>query len=125
MYTTDRKHSTSRVLDRLRADAELRGTPEAVAAAAVAATTAFASATRGVTQSRIENYFWGVVRRYALRGDAPAMRVALLAASLEDELVRAGHSQQRVHEAVERAYGGAASVACIAPGPSFGSERVA
>lgn len=56
-------------------------------------------------RSRAEAYFWGVVRRRALRGEAPRFNRLLLAASLASELLEAGHSAASAADEVARVYG--------------------
>ena len=55
--------------------------------------------------TRTEAYFWGVVRRQALRGGAPAITRALLMTSLAAELTDAGHAPEAVLLEVARVYG--------------------
>lgn len=54
---------------------------------------------------RARSYFWGVVRRSALRGGAPTLTESMLALSLADELAAAGHAPEVVLREVARTYG--------------------
>jgi hypothetical protein len=49
---------------------------------------------------RAEAYFWGVVRRRALRGRAPAIARLIVAASLASELAEAGHAPEAIGRAL-------------------------
>ena len=83
------------------------GTPRAVAAEAVHATSArFPRRTRAtVSRGRIEAYFWGVVRRRALQGAAPAVSRRLVIESLQHELREAGHTPEAIRRELTRLYG--------------------
>lgn len=60
---------------------------------------------------RAEHYFWGVIRRRALRGGAPGVTQKLVIASLAQELTAAGHAPEAVLAEVERLHGrGAAAL---------------
>ncbi len=87
------------------------GTPQAVAAEAVRATSSRfprRSDSERATRTRIESYFWGVVRRRALQGAAPAVSRRLVIASLERELLEAGHSPEATRRELRRLYGDSA-----------------
>jgi hypothetical protein len=82
-------------LQRLVAHARSAGAPEPVAEEARKATAArfLAQGRPGdVSPLRMESYFWGVVRRRALSGGAPAIARLIVAASLAAELGDAGRS---------------------------------
>jgi hypothetical protein len=97
------------------------GTPQAVAAEAVRATSARfprRSDSDRVSRARLESYFWGVVRKRALQGAAPAVSRRLVIASLERELREAGHTPEAIRRELTRLYGESALGASA-------SERVA
>ena len=95
-----------RLLEALTEDATGRGAPAPVAdEARRAAAERFRGAARP-SRPRVEAYFWGVIRRRALRGGAPAMRQRLLLTSFVEELTAAGHAPSRVYEELQRVYGG-------------------
>jgi hypothetical protein len=86
-------------LQRLVARATSAGAPPRVAEEARQVTAArflAESAPRQVALPRVESYFWGVVRRRALAGGAPAIARLIVAASLAAELGEAGHSPESV-----------------------------
>ena len=116
----ERTHSSrpGAEFDRLVATAARAGAPASVAEEARRVTAArFAAATRdGSSTGRAEAYFWGVVRRRALRGDAPAIARSLLVTSLAADLADAGHTPDAVAREVARVYGGSWAGACAAPG---------
>jgi len=90
------------------------GTPRAVAAEAVRATSSrFPRRGEGgrVSRDRVEAYFWGVVRRRALQGAAPAVSRRLVIESLERELQEAGHTPEAIHSEMTRLYGESACAA--------------
>ena len=95
--------STEHQLDTLVASALAAGTPEVVAQDARSITARRFSAaverTR-VDAARMEAYFWGVVRRRALSGQAPAIARIMIAASLASELREAGHTPEAVARAL-------------------------
>jgi hypothetical protein len=99
----DRTHHHAS-FDDLVASAVRAGAPIPVAEDARRATMRRFDGSVGVT-SRVEAYYWGVVRRRALRGAAPRLTRSLLAASLAAELTEAGHSPSSVRCEVVRAYG--------------------
>lgn len=74
------------------------GTPAPVVEQARTATAArFAGGLRQISErTRAEAYFWGVVRRRALAGEAPAIARLIIAASLADELRAAGHAPEAI-----------------------------
>lgn len=109
------------VLGTLAERALAAGTPQAVAVEAVRATEALFGPRRGgrrASRARMEAYFWGVVRRRALQGAAPALSRRLVIASLESELREAGHTPEAISCELTRLYGPSA---CATPA----SERVA
>jgi len=109
------------VLGTLADRALAAGTPQAVAVEAVRATEARFGPRRGggrPSRARLEAYFWGVVRRRALQGAAPAVSRRLVIASLESELREAGHTPEAITRELTRLYGPSG---CSAPA----SERVA
>ena len=55
---------------------------------------------READRIRAESYFWGVVRRRALSGQAPAIARLIVAASLAAELREAGHAPEVVGRAL-------------------------
>lgn len=86
------------VIDGLVRSALRAGTPAAVAERARKATAArFAGGLRYTAEcTRAEAYFWGVVRRRALAGEAPAIARMIVAASLAAELREAGHAPEEI-----------------------------
>ena len=97
------------------------GIQQAVTAEAVLATeTRFPRRSRAgrASRARVEAYFWGVVRRCALQGAAPAVSRRLVIASLERELREAGHTPEAIRRELTRLYG---ESACA----SAAGERVA
>jgi hypothetical protein len=89
-------------LQRLVAHATSAGAPPRVAEEARQATAArftAGSGARVVPSDRLESYFWGVVRRRALSGGAPAIARLIVAASLTSELREAGHPVEVVARA--------------------------
>jgi hypothetical protein len=81
------------------------GTPAVVAEEARRVTARrFPGAVRGAS-SRSEAYFWGIVRRRALNGDAPRLARSLVVASLIADLAEAGHAPDAVQREVARVYG--------------------
>lgn len=114
------KSSPAPVLGELAQRARAGGAPREVAAEALRVTQARFPRTSGTTRAaraRMEAYFWGVVRRRALQGAAPAVSRRLVIASLEVELREAGHSPDAITRELARLYGDAG---CCAAG-----ERVA
>jgi len=86
-------------LQRLVANAKSAGAPDRVAEEARQLTAArflAEGAPRHIAPPRLESYFWGVVRRRALSGGAPAIARLIVAASLAAELSEAGHSSESV-----------------------------
>jgi hypothetical protein len=91
------------VLDSLVTSAVTVGAPLRVAEEARRATAArFGSSPDRVRADRVrvESYFWGVVRRHALSGKAPAIARLIVAASLASELGQAGHAPEVVARAL-------------------------
>jgi hypothetical protein len=85
------------MLEALVASARSAGTPEDVAQEARRATAVRFVPERGSRRTappRVESYFWGVVRRRALKGGAPAVARLLVAVSLAAELEEAGHPSE-------------------------------
>ncbi len=83
------------------------GTPRSVAVEALRATEARFGPRRGgrrASRARMEAYFWGVVRRRALQGAAPAVSRRLVIASLESELREAGHTPEAISRELARLY---------------------
>jgi hypothetical protein len=81
-------------LEALVAAARSVGAPEEVAVEARRATMARFVPEGGfgrMASPRVESYFWGVIRRRALKGGAPAVARLIVAASLAAELEEAGH----------------------------------
>jgi hypothetical protein len=104
------------LLGALATSALAAGTPRAVAAEAVRATSARfprRSGSERATRARIESYFWGVIRRRALEGAAPAVSRRLVIASLERELLEAGHTPEAIRCELARLYGDSASVTLV------------
>lgn len=98
-------------LERLAGHALAAGAPRAVVSEAVAITAArFPRRAEGgrAPRARVEAYFWGVVRRSALRGAAPAVTRRLVIDSLERELREAGHTPEAIRRELTRLYGEAA-----------------
>jgi hypothetical protein len=110
----ERSSGLHAVLDRAVAVATGAGTPPEVASEARRATQArfSGSGQRGLAR-RAEAYFWGVLRRSALRGRAPGLSQSLVAASLAAELVEAGYGAEDAHREVMRVYGPAMADAAI------------
>lgn len=82
------------------------GVPAATAGEARAITAArFGIRGDAPVSRRAEAYFWGIVRRRALKGGAPAFADSLLALSLATELTAAGHCPEQVRREVARVYG--------------------
>jgi hypothetical protein len=90
------------VLDRLVRSAVCAGTPEQVAdeARRVTAARRGARGTTSAERARTEAYFWGVIRRRALTGAAPAIVRIMVAASLASELREAGHAPEAIARAL-------------------------
>jgi hypothetical protein len=90
------------VMEGLVTSALRAGTPMPVVERARTATAArFPGGPRGAAErSRAESYFWGVVRRRALAGEAPAIARLIVAASLADELREGGHAPEAVALAI-------------------------
>lgn len=91
---TKESHSASGALEPLVRSAMAAGAPAAIAEEARRVTVSrFPSAVRGTRaeRERAEAYFWGVVRRRALSGHAPAIARLIVEASLAAELQAAGH----------------------------------
>jgi hypothetical protein len=81
------------VLDTLVRAAVTVGAPPPVAEEARRATQALfkeRSVRAGADRVRAESYFWGVVRRRALRGEAPAIARMIVAASIAADRSEAG-----------------------------------
>ena len=96
-------HSTARQLDALVASALAAGTPDLVAEDARSVTArrfCAAVARTRVDAARMEAYFWGVVRRRALSGQAPSIARLIVAASLASELREAGHAPDAIARAL-------------------------
>lgn len=108
-------------MEHVRTGATLRAIEERAVASGVSV--AVARQAREVTarrfvsdaagRARLEAYFWGVVRRRALRGGAPAVRERLCLVSLVDELAAAGHTRDRILDEARRTFGGAIDAAEI------------
>ena len=84
------------------------GAPEPVAAEAMRTTRARfprRGEGEGPMSARAEAYFWGVIRRRALQGAAPAVTRLLVIASLERELREAGHTPDAIRSEVARVHG--------------------
>jgi hypothetical protein len=105
----EREHTAIRraTLDDLVAAAVRAGTPEPVADEARRATARriCGAGSHTAATSRAEAYFWGVVRRRALRGSAPRLTRSLVAASMAADLADAGHAPEVVRREVARVYG--------------------
>jgi hypothetical protein len=95
---------TGRSLERLVAVAVGAGAPSEVAEEARAVTLR-RFGHEATSRERAEAYFWGVVRRRALGGSAPRLVASLLAASMADDLIEAGHRPDVVSQRVALAYG--------------------
>ena len=91
-------HTSEGALEALVRSAVSAGTPVPVAEEARRVTAARFPGGRGTVadRSRAESYFWGVVRRRALTGQAPAIARLIVAASLAAELREAGHPAEAV-----------------------------
>lgn len=102
-----------------RIEGAARGSLEDLVAAAVSAgaTIPLAEDARRITAARFRlrgsapvsdragAYFWGVVRRRALRGAAPVLARSLVAASLAEDLAAAGHPDDAIRREVVRLCG--------------------
>jgi hypothetical protein len=91
------------VLDSFVRSALLVGSPVSVAEEASRATRRRFTARMlrtGAGRRRAESYFWGIVRRRALAGRAPAVARLIVAASLASELAEAGHRPEAVARAL-------------------------
>jgi hypothetical protein len=89
---TQVSRSGSGAFDALVRTAVAAGTPAEVADEARRATAArFPRGMQGARAERAEAYFWGVVRRRALSGHAPAIARLIVEASLAIEMQAAGH----------------------------------
>lgn len=96
-----RTTTTEHALDSLVRSAMSAGAPARVAEEARRVTEArFGPGPAKARRERLESYFWGVVRRRALRGGAPAIARLLVAASLASELAEAGHTPDVIAHAV-------------------------
>ena len=87
-------HGARSAFDALSRSAIAAGTPTSVAEEARRATTARFPAGCGgrrAERERAEAYFWGVVRRRALAGQAPEIARLIVAASVASEMREAGH----------------------------------
>jgi hypothetical protein len=100
-----RSCGTVRLLDSLTLDAAAGGVPVSVADEARRAAEQRFHAAGRPSPARVTAYFWGVIRRRALRGGAPIMRERLLVTSFVEELTVAGHAPSRVYEELLLAYG--------------------
>ncbi len=87
--------------------ARAHGVPAAVAEGASTATLRKFARLDCVAPDRVRAYYWGVVRRTALRSadDRQGLRTRYLAAALAEDLLRAGHPCERVREEVARQFG--------------------
>jgi hypothetical protein len=104
------------ILESLARAAVAAGTPHTVVVEAVDATARrFLRESTGarVSQARVEAYFWGVVRRRALQGAAPQVSRRLVIASLERELLGAGHTPEAVQRELTRLYGESAGAMSV------------
>lgn len=84
------------------------GTPEMIAMEAMRATRARITGggtADGPMGARAEAYFWGVIRRRAFQGAAPAVSRLLVMASLERELRVAGHDSEAIRRELLRIHG--------------------
>jgi hypothetical protein len=108
MSGTSKRDSGAAWVERLTSAARRQGAPEATVRDACDATSRRIGPLEVLEPSRrarAEAYFWGVVRRRALSGDAPAVRERLMVTSLAGELAYAGHTPARVFEELVRVYG--------------------
>jgi len=99
--------SSALSLNSLVASAVSAGTPGGVAEEARRITAARfrVVSSDAAVSDRARSYYWGIVRRRALRGHAPALTESLLALSLASELAAAGHEPEAVKREVARLYG--------------------
>jgi hypothetical protein len=101
MSTCIARTTTEHPLDSLVRSAMSAGAPARVAEEARRITEArFGSGQARARRERLESYFWGVVRRRALSGGAPAIARLLVAASLASELAEAGHTSDAIARAI-------------------------
>jgi hypothetical protein len=88
------------------------GSPEQVAAAAAGVTAAkFGDA----WDARAEAYFWGCVRRRALRGEAPRLSQRLVLAGLAQDLAAAGRGPDDVFTEMSRLWSERVDAALLEP----------
>jgi hypothetical protein len=108
--------AAARSLTMLEAAAIRAGVPAATADEARRATAARfrVPGIEAALSGRVESYFWGVIRRRALTGGAPALRASMLALSLATELAAAGHGADAVRREVARCYG-ESLLQCVEP----------
>jgi hypothetical protein len=107
MRGTDSTSPTNKTMDDLASRAVRMGVPPLVVKEAVTAARAkFSAGSARRAKVREEAYFWGVVRRCALRGAAPRVGETLVLASLAQELRNAGYGPEEVYSEVCRVYGG-------------------
>ena len=88
------------------------GSPEQVAAAAAGVTAAkFGDS----WDARAEAYFWGCVRRRALRGEAPRLSQRLVLAGLAQDLAAAGRGPDGVFSEMSRLWSERVDAALLEP----------
>lgn len=111
--TSGRRAAGGRLEERLLAEAAARGVPAAMATHAARVTRERlgreADPASEAGRRRWRAYFWGVVRRSALRGrrDGGATAHLLVLTSMAEDLRGAGYGPVRVYDELCRAYGGA------------------
>lgn len=114
MIATTKTARFDGMLEDLALRAAESGVPEGVVVEAREAVRAKFSAGVGARESqRLEAYFWGVVRRRALRGAAPRLGDTLVLASLAEELRGAGFGTSEVYAELRRVYGGRIDAALV------------
>ena len=111
--TSEKRAAAERLEARLVAEATRRGVPEGLASHAASVTRkrlgCQADPVSDAGRRRWKAYFWGVVRRSALRErrDGGATAHLLVLTSMADDLRGAGYAPMRVYDELCRAYGGA------------------
>ena len=105
MHGTDTRSRIGVIVETLSEGARTRQVPAGVVEEARRACLGRFSGSASVSASRVEAYFWGVVRRRALQGAAPALGRWMLVSSAAGELAAAGHAPADVYLELRRLYG--------------------
>lgn len=99
------KNTCEKTLDGLTATARSLGTPGDVIAEARAATALRFGGSGRADASRVGSYFWGVVRKRALRGGAPAVGALLVMDSMWSDMAEAGHRPESILRELRTTFG--------------------